>query len=71
MFVILTISNICSVQRALISLNSKGRWVHSGCLSVQTGWEKLENNVALLSLLNLSNFDIECNVELFKVECEL
>ena len=45
-----------------------GRWISVGCWGITTGWKSLAYKAAYLSLLTLSEFDIECNVELHSLE---
>ena len=49
-------------QRALISLNAKERWVHSGCLNRETGGLKPAPDGYVLT-----DFDISCNLEIFLI----
>jgi len=47
----------------LISLNAKERWVHSGCLGIDTG-------VGIKDLVEgyvMTDFDISCNLELYMI----
>ena len=45
-----------------------GQMVALRVLGITTGWENLTYKAAYLSLLTLSEFDIECNVELHLLE---
>ena len=49
-------------QKALISLNAKERWVHSGCLNTETGGLQTAPDGYVLS-----DFEIACNIELFLI----